>query len=94
MVLVLPNYIVIFISYLIIGKQCVFVIGYAHGGEDKQIGTTFSAQGCLDLMKNIEPGANGVTWESEHQKCFAEFGAKMISSVCKTCQSCIFEGTF
>ena len=69
--------------------------GYAHGGEDKSIGRADSAQECLDLTKNINPCANGITWESDSKKCFSEFGAKMISSVCETCKACIFhEGTF
>ena len=74
-------------------QNCVFVTGYALGGTDKYIGFTDSAQECLDLIKNIEKEANGMTWESQSERCFAEFDPTHIDSKCTICQSCIFEGT-
>ena len=66
--------------------------GYAHGGRDKHIGSADSAQGCLDLIRRIEKRANGMTWETQTQKCYAEFDATNIDPQCTVCQSCIFEG--
>ena len=75
-------------------KQCFFVTGYVDGEEDRSIGTANSAQECLDLIKNVERTADGMTWDSMSRKCFAEFGSEMIFSVCETCKACIFNGTF
>ena len=75
-------------------KGCFFVNGYALGGTDKQVGFAESAQACLDLIRNIESAANGVTWESETRKCYAEFGATHIRPECRICVSCIYEGIF
>ena len=80
--------------FLIQDKQCFFVTGYVDGEEDRSIGTADSAQECLDLIKNVERTADGMTWDSMSRKCFAEFGSEMIFSVCETCKACIFNGTF
>ena len=80
--------------FLIEDKQCFFVTGYVDGEEDRSIGTADSAQECLDLIKNVERTADGMTWDSMSRKCFAEFGSEMIFSVCETCKACIFNGTF
>ena len=74
------------------GNRCLFKTGYVEGTEDKEIGLEESAQDCLDLVRKAEPAANGLTWESESQKCYAEFGATTIRPECSICQSCIFEG--
>ena len=67
-------------------KQCFFVTGYVDGEEDRSIGTANSAQECLDLIKNVEQRADGMTWDSMSRKCYAEFGSEMIFSVCETCK--------
>ena len=72
---------------------CSFEAGYTYGASDKHIGDTESAQKCLELVKNVEPTANGITWENfGSQRCIAELGAIGILADCQTCQSCIFGG--
>jgi hypothetical protein len=72
-------------------KRCFLETGYVQGEEDKEVGFVDSAETCLTLIRRVEPAANGLTWESESLKCYAEFGAAIIKPECNICQSCIFE---
>ena len=71
---------------------CDLKTGYADGGSDKQVGVTHSPQQCLELVQNREGKANAITWDSQSQKCYAEFGATRIKPDCTKCSSCIFAG--
>ena len=76
----------------IVGDGCDLITGNADGGSDKQVGVTNSPQQCLELVRNNERGANAITWHSQTQKCYAEFGATRIKPDCTKCSSCIFAG--
>lgn len=79
--------------YVLIEESCILHPGDATGGSDKYIGIRESVQGCVDLVVNKEPSANGVTINKRElatYDCFAEFGATTIDSGCSNCETCIF----
>ena len=68
--------------------------GDAIGGHDLKVGTTDTAQECIDLVLRNATTANGITYVIDGD-CYAEYGATSINSqACteETCQTCIFEG--
>ena len=73
-------------------------MGDAIGERDSRLGTTDTAQECIDLVTRKEPTANGITYvswtdNSDDKACYAEFSATSIESqACEGhCQTCIFE---
>ena len=73
---------------------CSIKSGYASGGYDKEIGVESSAEKCFLSVRKKRKNANGITWEKDTQKCYAEFNANRTDKNCLSCQSCIFEGMF
>ena len=72
--------------------QCVIQHGNAKGGYDEEIGYQSSAEKCSISVGKKRKNANGMTWESDTHKCFAEFNANRIELQCLSCQACIFQG--
>lgn len=76
-------------SYIL--DECRFQTGYAHGGTDKIMDIrTESAESCFRLVRDYEPRANGLTWETTSQNCYAEFDATRIGAGCNQCRACLF----
>ena len=49
---------------------------------------------CFNQVRNLFPAANGMTWNSENNKCYATMDAfKHVLRNCTYCKSCIFKGT-
>ena len=51
-----------------------------------------SPEQCSKKVKNLKPLADGMTWDTETHKCFAEFGATNINTNLSCCFACIFRG--
>ena len=70
---------------------CTFVVGDGTGGTEKYIEKTTTENECADLVRRKETKANGATWGSENEKCYAEFGATGNSGT-GSYRTCLFRG--
>ena len=64
-------------------------MGDGIGGTEKLIGKTTNEDECADLVRRIEPSANGVTWGGG--ECYAEFEATGNNDNDKWL-TCLFQG--
>lgn len=74
-------------------NHCKFVVGKGKGGITKRlkIGKTDTDTECAQLVRNLEPSANGATWRRGNRNCYAEFGATTQDDNHKY-QTCLFKG--
>ena len=69
-------------------ETCKFTNGDVKGGEEEEIGFTNEEQGCALLVKKSAPDATGVSWSSNSNQCYAEYGNEIITST--VYRACLF----
>ena len=71
---------------------CTFSSGVATAGSENTLGHSSSAQECANMVIQKMPTANGVTWDTATEECFAEFEATSIGpDPFASLQTCIFD---
>ena len=71
--------------------SCVYHAGDGNGPHEQYLGDTPTEQGCTDMVRSANLGANGATYEIVGQgRCYAEFGMTGWAGGAGTWQSCIF----
>jgi len=68
---------------------CTFTDGDFQVGN-KYLGTTNTEDECAMSVKSTFSSANGATWNSKHNHCYAQFGAKSVVSR-DNYRACIFD---
>ena len=71
--------------------SCVYHAGDGNGPHEQYLGQAPTEQGCTDMVRSANLGANGATYSSDGSlHCYAEFGMTGWAGGAGHWQSCIF----
>lgn len=69
---------------------CVFKTGKYNQNKGELINFYESPDKCAKAVRNTKPYANGMTWDSNQHKCYAELGPAKIDPAYTFLRTCIF----
>lgn len=59
---------------LFVPGYCNYVVGDGIGGTEESVGGVSTAAECVNTVLELHPDANGATYSSSDDACYAEFG--------------------
>jgi hypothetical protein len=83
------GHLILFKTFVLGKKECVFFPGYVSGGKRENVGNTSTEDECAQLVTKTRPEATGATWTKRVKGCRAEFGSRIIKFGEKQ-RSCLF----